>query len=62
MVSSHESSITTRRTGDFTNFGPQGFLDENDVKLVLSLKEGVDNEGDFVNILQKNFEVFHNHS
>ena len=52
----------TRRTGNFVNFGPRGFLDENNVKLILGLKEGVDNEGVFVNILQKNFEVFHNYS
>jgi len=47
-----------RRTGDFTNFGPRRFLDENDIKLVLGLKEGVDNEGVFANILQRNFEFF----
>ena len=40
-----------RRTGDFMNFGPRRFLDENDIELVLGLKEGVDNEGVFVNIL-----------
>ena len=51
-----------RRTGDFMNFGPRRFLSENDVELVLDLKEGVDNEGVFANILRKNFEVFHNHS
>ena len=44
------------------NFGPRRFLDENDVELILDLKEGVDNEGVFVNILWKNFEVFHNYS
>ena len=63
IVSSYERfSIATRRTGDFMNFGPRGFLDENNVELVLGLKEGVDNEGVFANILQKNFEVFHNYS
>jgi len=63
MVSFHKRfSIMNRRTGDFMNFGPRRFLSENDVELVLDLKEGVDNEGVFVNILQKNFEVFHNHS
>ena len=51
-----------RRTGDFTNFRPRRFLDENNVELVLGLKKGVDDEGVFANILQKNFEVFHNHS
>ena len=51
-----------RRTGDFTNFRPRRFLDENDVELVLGLKKGVDDEGVFMNILQKNFEVFHNYS
>ena len=51
-----------RRTGDFMNFGPRRFLDENDIELILGLKEGVDNEGVFVNILRKNFEVFHNYS
>ena len=40
-----------RRTGDFTNFGPRRFLDENDIKLVLGLKEDVDNERVFANIL-----------
>ena len=44
------------------NFGPRGFLDENNVELVLDLKKGVDDEGVFANILRKNFEVFHNHS
>jgi len=63
MVSSHKRfSIMNRRTGDFTNFRPRRFLDENDVELVLGLKKGVDDEGVFTNILQKNFEVFHNHS
>jgi len=63
MVSSYKRfSIMNRRTRDFMNFGPRRFLDENDVELVLDLKEGVDNEGVFANILQKNFEVFHNHS
>ena len=39
MVSSHKRfSITTRRTGDLANFRPRGFLDENDVKLILGLK------------------------
>ena len=63
MVSFHKRfSIVNRRTGDFTNFGPRRFLDENDVKLVLGLKEDVDDEGFFANILWKNFEVFHNYS
>jgi len=63
MFASHKRfSIVNRRTGDFTNFGPRRFLDENDVELVLGLKKGVDDEGVFANILQKNFEVFHNHS
>jgi len=63
MVSFHKRfSIVNRRTGDFTNLGPRRFLDENDVELVLGLKEGVNDEGVFANILQKNFEVFHNHS
>jgi len=63
MVSSYKRfSIANRRTGNFTNLGPRRFLDENDVKLVLDLKEGVDDERVFVNILQKNFEVFHNYS
>ena len=37
-------------------------LDEDDVKLALSLKNGVDDEGVFPNVLQKNFEIFHDHS
>jgi len=58
MVSSHKRfSIVNRRTGDFMNFRPRRFLDENDVELVLGLKEGVDDEGVFVKILQKNFDV-----
>ena len=44
------------------NFGPRGFLDEDNVELALSLKNGVDNKGVFPNILQNNFEIFHNHS
>jgi len=52
MVRSHKRfSITNRRTGDFMNFRPRRFLDENDVKLVLGLKEGVNDEGVFTNIL-----------
>ena len=63
MVSSHKRfSITNRRTRDFTNLRPRRFLDENDVELVLGLKESVNDERVFSNILQKNFEVFHNHS
>jgi len=63
MVSSHKRfSIVNRRTGDFTNFRLRRFLDENDVELVLGLKESVDDERVFMNILQKNFEIFHNHS
>jgi len=44
------------------NFGPRGFLDEDDVELALSLKNGIDDEGVFLNILQKDFEIFHNYS
>jgi len=63
MVSSHKRfSIANRRTRNFTNLRPRRFLDENDVELVLDLKKSVNNEGVFSNILQKNFEVFHNHS
>ena len=63
IVSFYERfSIVTRRTRDFMNFRPRKFLDENDIKLVLGLKKSVDNKGVFANILQKNFEVFHNHS
>jgi len=52
MVSSHKRfSIANRRTGDFTNFGPRRFLNENDVELVLGFKESIDNEGVFANIL-----------
>jgi len=58
MVSSHKRfSIANRRTGDFTDFGPRRFLDENDVELVLGLKEGVYDEGVFANILRKNFDM-----
>ena len=39
IVSFHKRfSIVTRRTGNFVNFGPREFLDENDVKLILGLK------------------------
>jgi len=52
MVSSYQRfSIMNRRTGDFMNFRPRRFLDENDVELVLGLKEDIDDEGVFVNIL-----------
>ena len=44
------------------NFEPRGFLDKDDVELALSLKNGIDNEGVFPNVLQKDFEIFHNHS
>jgi len=63
MVGFHKRfSITNKRTGDFTNFELRRFLDENNIELVLDLKEDVDDEGVFENILQKNFEVFNNHS
>jgi len=35
----------------FGYFGPRVFLDENDVELVLGLKESVDDKGVFANIL-----------
>jgi len=55
IVSSHKKfSIAIRRTGNFASFGPRGFLNENDVELVLGLKKSVNDEGIFVNILRKN--------
>jgi len=52
IVSSHKRfSIMNRKTGDFMNFRPRRFLDENDVELVLGLKKGVDDERVFANIL-----------
>jgi len=44
------------------DFGPRGFLDEDDVELTLSLENGVDDEGVFPNILQQNSEIFYDHS
>jgi len=44
------------------DFRPRGFLDKDDVELTLSLENGVDDKRVFPNILQKNSEIFHNHS
>ena len=44
------------------DFGPRGFLDEDDVKLALSFENGVNNERVFPNVLQKNSEIFYDHS
>jgi len=44
------------------DFEPRGFLDKNDVELALSLENGIDDEGVFLNVLQKNSEIFYNHS
>jgi len=49
------------RAGNFANFGPRRFLDEDNVKLALSLKNSVDNKRVFPNILQKYFEILYNH-
>jgi len=52
MISSHKRFFfAIRRARDFANFRPRRFLDKNYVKLVLSLKDGVDYERVFVNIL-----------
>jgi len=62
MISSHKRfSFAIRRARDFANFRPRRFLYKNYVKLVLSLKDSVDNERVFVNVLWKNFEILHNH-
>ena len=44
------------------DFGPRGFLDEDDVRLALSLKNYVDDEEVFLNVLRENSEIFYNHS
>jgi len=44
------------------DFRLRGFLDEDDVELALSLKNDVDNKRVFPNVLQKHFEIFHDHS
>jgi len=62
MTGSHKRILfTVRRAGNFANFRPWGLLDKYNVELSLSLKEGIDNKRVLVNILWKNFDVFHNH-
>jgi len=52
MISSHKRfSFTIKRARDFVNFRPRRFLDKNYVKLILSLKDGVDDERVFANVL-----------
>jgi len=59
MVSSHKRfSIMNRRTGDFTNFRLRKFLDENNVELVLGLKEGVDDERIFTTFYKRILRFF----
>ena len=43
------------------NFWPRGFLNKDNIKIILSLKNGVDDKQIFPNILQKNFEISYNH-
>ena len=39
------------------NDRPWRFLDQNDVKVCLSLEDGVDNEMVFLHVLEKDFEI-----
>ena len=62
MACAHKQfAITIQRTWDFANFRPGRFLDKKDIELILGFKDGVDDDGVLVNVLQKNLEIFHNH-
>ena len=43
------------------DFGPRRFLDEDNIKLALSLKNSVDNEWVLLDILQEDSEVSYDH-
>jgi len=44
--------------GNGTNKRPGGFLDENDVEIRMSLKDHFDDKIVFLDVLQKDFEIF----
>jgi len=44
--------------GNRTNEWPGGFLDENDVEIRMSLKDRFDDKIVFLDVLQKDFEIF----
>jgi len=44
--------------GNRTNERPGGFLDENDVEIRMSLKDRFDDKIVFLDVLQKDFEIF----
>ena len=46
---------------DFMDFGPRRFLDEDDIKLDLSLENSVDDEWVLSDILQKDPKVLYDH-
>ena len=54
-------SFTIRSAGNFANDRLWRFLDQDDVKVCLSLKDGVDNEMVFPHILEKDFEILQNY-
>ena len=59
MNSSYEVfTFTIQCAGDFTNDKPRGFLDKDYIEVWLGLKNSVDDEIVFVNVLWKNLEVF----
>ena len=54
-------SFTIQSAENFANDRPWQFLDQDDVKVCLSLKDSVDNEIVFPHILGKDFEILQNH-
>ena len=50
-------SFTIQSARNFVNNRPWRFLDQNNVKVCLSLEDGVDNEMVFLHVLEKDFEI-----
>ena len=51
-------TFTILQTGNRPNCCPWRFLDEDDVKIMIDFKDGIDNDVVFPNILWKDLEVF----
>ena len=44
-------TIAIRRTWEFVNFRPERFLDKKDIELILSFKDGIDDDRVLANVL-----------
>jgi len=54
-------SFTIQSAGNFANNRLWQFLDQNDIKVCLSLKDGVNNKMVFPHVLGKDFEILQNY-